>query len=380
MHRVQISRRRLFGLASGLAVAVGGLGTVELAEASGGPAWPRAVYTLTNGAAGNAVLIFSAGANQQVVQQSVSTGGTGTGAGLGSQGALISSPDGRWLFAVNAGSGSIASLAIRPHGLELIDTIGSGGQQPISLTLHGSLLYALNAGGAGSISGFKVDQHGRLQALANSTRPLSSGAAGPAQVSFGPRGRQLIVTEKATSRLSVYQVGHDGLASGPMTTPSHGMTPFGFAITRRGLVIVSEAFGGAPGASAASSYWLRSGGHLHLVTGSAPTQQTAACWVVATGNGRYAYTTNTGSSSISGYQVNADGRLKLLNASGVTATTGPGTRPIDASIDRGNRLLVTINGGAAGSLSAFTIGSGGSLTPLTTIGNLLPTVVGLTIV
>lgn len=95
-----------------------------------------------------------------------------------------------------------------------------------------------------------------LTPLADSTRPLSDAAASPAQISFSPNGRLLVVTEKATNRLATYTVDRDGRASGPMAYASAGMTPFGFAFTSRGYLIVSEAFGGAVDASAVSSYRL----------------------------------------------------------------------------------------------------------------------------
>jgi 6-phosphogluconolactonase len=55
-----------------------------------------AVYTMTNPAGPNAVVVYSRAANGALVQsQSVLTGGAGTGAGLGSQGSLALSQDGR---------------------------------------------------------------------------------------------------------------------------------------------------------------------------------------------------------------------------------------------------------------------------------------------
>ena len=66
-------------------------------------------------------------------------------------------------------------------------------------------MYVLNAGGAGNIAGFRLE-HGRLSAIANSSRPLSGSAAGPAEISFDPSGRFLVVTEKNTNRLSTYAV------------------------------------------------------------------------------------------------------------------------------------------------------------------------------
>ena len=90
----------------------------------------------------------------------------------------------------------------------------------------------------------------------------------------------------------------DGLAGQVVTHPSAGVTPFGFAFTRNGTLIVSEA----AGESSASSYAVSDDG-LELISGAVPTQQTAPCWAVATKNGKYAYTANAGSGSISLFGV-----------------------------------------------------------------------------
>src|SRR5215208_2135670 len=82
---------------------------------------PGAVWTLSNAATGNAVLAFDRAADGTLSPQgSYSTGGRGTGALLGSQGALVVSDDGRRIFAVNAGSNTVAELAVRPTGLTLV--------------------------------------------------------------------------------------------------------------------------------------------------------------------------------------------------------------------------------------------------------------------
>src|SRR5436190_20320295 len=132
---------------------------------------PGAVYTLTNSPTGNAVVAFDRSVDGTLaLQGTFATGGTGTGAGLGSQGAVVLSHDNRQLVAVNAGSNSVSLFSVRPDGVELEATVPSGGIRPISATLHGKSLYVLNAGGAGqerplrvhanaaagSISGFSV--------------------------------------------------------------------------------------------------------------------------------------------------------------------------------------------------------------------------------
>ena len=147
-----------------------------------------AVYTLTNSPNGNAVAVFDRDAHGVLTPAGTfATGGNGTGANLGSQGALALSADRKLLFAVNAASSTISELAVQPHSLQLVGTAASGGTTPISLTVHGNLLYVLNAGGAGSISGFTFGRDG-ISPIAGSTRPLGAGSAGPAQVAFSPDG------------------------------------------------------------------------------------------------------------------------------------------------------------------------------------------------
>src|SRR4029077_626960 len=104
--------------------------------------------------------------------------GLGTGSGLGSQGALVLSENGRWLFAVNAGSDDISVFSVDREELTLASRVSSGGTRPISMTVYRDLLYVLNAGGSGNITGFNIGRHGALTPISNSTRPLSGGAAG----------------------------------------------------------------------------------------------------------------------------------------------------------------------------------------------------------
>jgi 6-phosphogluconolactonase len=353
----------VFGITAGSAAAAG--------DGSAG-----ALYTLTNGAGGNAVLVFDRGADGTISPAgSFVTGGRGTGGGLGSQGALVLSDNGKWLYAVNAGSNEISAFAVRKDGLALVSKVGSGGTRPISLTIAHDLLYVLNEGGgtnAGNIAGFSVGSHGELSALTGSSRPLSAASVGPAQIQFSPDGRALVVTEKGTNSIDTYTVAKDGRASGPNVQASAGATPFGFDFDKRGHLIVSDAFGGAAGASALSSYSLSAAGALGTITPLAPDGQTAACWVVTTKSGRYGYTTNTGSANVSSYAIEHDGSISLLSA--VAGTTG--AAPTDAALARNSRYLYTLNSGAH-TISAFTVQEDGSLAPIAGAGELPASAVGL---
>jgi hypothetical protein len=74
------------------------------AHAVGTPAL-GAVYTASNDAAANSILVFDRLADGRLVPgNSADTGGRGSGSGLGNQGGVRLTPDERWLLAVNAGS------------------------------------------------------------------------------------------------------------------------------------------------------------------------------------------------------------------------------------------------------------------------------------
>src|SRR2546423_5091107 len=96
--------RRLFAaiLGGGLALSFRAAGR---RGASAGTA-SGVVYTLSNRAKGNAVLVFRRESDGSLSPAGrFTTGGTGTGAGLGSQGAVVLHGD--RLFAVDAGSDQI---------------------------------------------------------------------------------------------------------------------------------------------------------------------------------------------------------------------------------------------------------------------------------
>ena len=325
---------------------------------------PRAVYTLTNQVAGNAVAVFNRSADGTLTAAgTIATGGTGTGAGLGSQGAVALSDDGRRLFAVNAGSNDVSVFDVGPAGLSLAGRTASGGTLPISLTVYGNMLYVLNAGGNGNISGFTVGTTGTLTPIPGSTRSLSGTNVGPAQVSFSPDGRRLVVTEKNTSLLDVYAVDANGAAGARTSFTSAGGTPFGFAFGPRHVLLVSEA--AAPGSS--SSYILGQGGDLQVVSGAVLTHQGAPCWAVVTNDGRFGFTGN-GSGSVSGFAIAGDGSVRLIDPNGASALIGAGVN--DIALSNNSRYLYVLQTGGAQAIHAFRIERDGHLAPLGPVGGL----------
>ncbi len=311
------------------------------------------VYTLSNQANGNSVILFERNTNGSLeFSDSFPTGGKGTGAGLGSQGALTLSHDHDWLFAVNAGSNEISVLRIKGNTLELVSKVPSGGNMPVSITSYQNWVYVLNAGDNGSIAGFYLTPSGSLTPIPNSVQQLSGKATGPAQISFTEDGANLVITEKAANKIVSYNVTATGTPGEYHELSSASPTPFGFAVGNDGYIFVSEAM------QSALSVYRIAADSIRLVDGPVLNNQNAACWVVLTKDGKYAYTANAASNSISGYRVSSPNEIELLNENGVTAVTG--SSPIDEALSSNSKYLYVLNS-SSHSIRAFSINTDGSL-------------------
>ena len=322
------------------------------------------VYTLSNQVSGNKVMDFRrADDGSLTFVAAYETGGNGTGTGLGNQGAIILADKNEIILAVNAGSNSISSFKVKNNGLRLLSTVHSGGERPVSITQHDEVVFVLNAGGNGNISGFRLNGAGKLIPVSNSTKPLSSTNAGAAQISFVRDGRTIAITEKATNTITTYTVNEWGIPGMMHTITSANPTPFGFAVGDNGNIFVSEAAGGAAGASTVSSYRINNDGSISLINGPVATTQSAACWVVLTHNGKFAYTTNTASNTLSTFNVNPiAGNISLRSP--VSATTGIG--PIDAALNNNSKYLYILNSGSH-SISVFAVAGDGGLNSAQTV-------------
>jgi 6-phosphogluconolactonase (cycloisomerase 2 family) len=321
------------------------------AQAHGLPT--QAVYTQTNDQNGNAVKVLARGDDGHLTAAGTyATGGNGTSAGLGSQGAVALSGNGRVLLAVDAGTNDVASFRVTRTGLTLVGRVPSRGRFPVSVTIHGNNAYVLNAAGVANVAAFRLGGDGTLTPRFGGRAPLSQIDAGAAEVAVSPDGGSLVVTEKAAQQLETFPLRH-GLPGDPVVTLSNGPVPFGFAFDGRGNAIVSEASN-----STVSSYHIDDLGRLQLNTASAQTLQGAACWVAVTPDSRFAYTGNAATGSITGFAIAQDGQITRITPDGRTASS---PRPNDLAIAGG--YLYAVNP-IAGSVTEYRINDDGSLTGL----------------
>jgi 6-phosphogluconolactonase len=324
------------------------------------------VYINDNTAGANSIAAFDRHADGSLTPVPGSpfpAGGSGTGVVIGSQGALQSADRGRYLLAVDPGSNQISVLRVRPDGsLRALrrGPVGSGGVEPVSVTVHGDLVYVANAGASGSdYSGFRLSHGGRLEPIPGSTVPLPSGSQ-PGDVLFNGDGTKLAGTRVGTSLIDSFRVGPAGHLTAAPRSPfaAQGPGPFGseFRPTNPVQLFVSNAHGG-PGAGSVSAFHVSQAGALTPI-GSSPfaDQQTAPCWVEISHDGRFLFTVNTAVPSISRYAIKQNGSLVLL---GSTPFNGPSTlAPEDARLaPDGGTLWVVDSGGRA--VSGFRVFGGG---------------------
>ncbi|MGB7844159.1 MAG: beta-propeller fold lactonase family protein, partial [Candidatus Acidiferrum sp.] len=359
---------KLFGMCSTVAAfaLLGFVPGTRLAAQSTGD-----VYVLSNSEE-NAVIVFHRNADGTIERAgSFRTGGSGAGSGtnpLHSQGPVILSADNRMLFAVNAGSNSISAFAVSGDELTLLQTIPSGGERPVSLTVSHDLLYVLNNGDSPNISGFRIVPEGSpLVPMEGSTRALPRGeAAHPAEVSFNPEGNVLLVSEAGTSMIDSFTVADEGRARFAYSYPSSGSVPFGFAFGRNNVAVAAYTDNAAPGQGGVGSYKVTAEGDINAITPAVNDQGTASTWLVVTGNGATAFTTNAVSGTISSYAVSPeDGSLSLTRpvAAALRGEESGSLFPSDMALSNNSRYLYVRNG-ANGTVSGFILHSDGSLAPV----------------
>lgn len=352
--------------------------------------------------------------------------------GLGSSNSLILSKDNRCLFAVNAGSNTVSSFRVRDNGLDRMSVVDSEGRFPVSLTAYHDVLYVLNTGEGNpdledilqplvpaSLAGFRVhdcalESLGKARDLSDLQEQLPEELGGPdpsfpipapnevlttpAQVSFTPDGRRLVLSIKGLAgadvtggqlqslpngRMAVFPVRPNGQLGTPMVTPfsfADGTGgPFSFIFINPVKLVVVHANSGT-----VASFTLNPDHSLSLTKDAEPisTGAFAPCWL--DGNERFVYTASFGapsgvleiigfpgqpdaSGALTGFRVKQGGTLEPLGEKGnynyrdpgyFPGLSGTGNHAIDVRVI--DKFLYFIQP-RVGMIGRLTIGHDGSL-------------------
>lgn len=343
------------------------------------------LYVMTNRAPANSIVALRRNSDGSLTRiEEVLTGGSGSGPGalparfgggpgpdpLTSSDSLILTHDHRFLIAANAGSNELSVLAVEPEGLRLVCKVSSGGEFPVSIAIHGALVYVLNQRGSPNITGFFLQGDGKLQPIDDSTQPAGSPGSSASEIAFSPDGHFLLLSETLANLIHVFRMDDDGHATDPLVITSANHTPSAVAFFDHGRVAVTEAAEiatqtGAPNGSTTSTYHLQNDGSLQLISKSVPDEKTATCWIRFTRDARFAYVSSMGSGSISSYSVAPDGELTLLNAEAAD-TGGLFSVPLDLAMSNDSQFLYVV-AGLAGTIEGFHIEQDGSLTPVASV-------------
>jgi DNA-binding beta-propeller fold protein YncE len=333
--------------------------TASASTASGAS---NAVFVQTDNTAGNHVVAYHRAADGTLTPAgSYATGGRGAILGgsvvdhTASQGSLAYDPEHALLYAVNAGSDTVSVFGVSGDRLTLREVLKSGGTFPVSVAVHGGLVYVLNALNGGDVQGFKViggivfPLPGSRRALGLDPNETPQFTSTPGQVAFTPDGSQLIVTTKNNGNdIDVFGVGSVGwLSAHPTVNSEPGTVPFAITFDQSGHLVIAEA-----GTNALATFALSPHGTASLLN-AAGTGQAATCWVTPAGS--YLFASNAGSADVSGFISSAGGALTLLGAT----ATDPGT--VDAASAAGFLYVQT---GGNGIVDEFAVGTGGSLTKI----------------
>lgn len=333
-----------------------------------------AVFVMTNAIDRNEVIAYRRAADGTLQEGGrFATGGRGSGGNndpLESQGSLTLSQDHSLLFAVNAGSGNISVFSVNGDQLSLVDKVISGGSEPNAVAQHGNLVYAINVGGSSSVVGFTLD-HGKLKQIPDSTRFLSTNNSGAGGLAFTPNGRFLVVVERLTNLIDVFAVQDDGSLSPIVENPSAGQGAFSVSFASNGAALVSETGpSGAVNGSTISSYEVAGNGTLTPISTGVPTLGAANCWNVVTPDGRFVYTSNAGSSTISGFDIANTGALTALPGT-VVGTNPEGATNLDITVSSDSKFIYTLNS-VAGAIGIFAVQKDGTLLNVGSAGGISP--------
>ncbi|GAA2211743.1 hypothetical protein GCM10009850_072030 [Nonomuraea monospora] len=295
-------------------------------------------------------------------------------------------PDARLAYASNAGEdepGTISAYAVGPRGRLTplpngADTVETGGDTPLGIvvTPSGRHLYVAHVFSK-SVAGFTIAPDGRLRPLPGS--PTETSVANPRGLAVTPDGRFLYVGHgdpgpdrlNSVGAISTFAIKGDGTLT--EIKPPIRVGRFCGAMTispdgRRIYLTCSDT-------SQVHGFAIGSDGTLTALPRSPYDVPTFPEGITTSPDGRFVYVaspaaggggTPPGDGAVSGFSVGADGSLTPVKGSPVPAGLGPvgivilpDGRFLYASTD-----LPGVTEGPTGGLSAFGIGPGGTMRPL----------------
>jgi hypothetical protein len=301
---------------------------------------------MTNDPTANQILVFDTGT--KALLQRLSTNGMG---GVSGNARGVKQLNGDLVAVVNYGSNSVSLFKRIGNGLRL-DRIVATSSAPVSIDFGNDHMYVA---GATTVDSFEMrnndvwrDGSAPLQLVGGATPPAGS----TAQVGVLDKNTLLVTLKTDPNPGSVDVVTlHNGAVTSAtpqvVSGPAGSLTPFGFSVYPDGTAIITLAHTSQDGL-------FRNGAFTDVV--SSGTGAAAPCWTTRVG--KYVFTANTGSGTIS--RLVGTGNNIFID-SGVAATLVGGVTDLDAD----NGVMGVIGKGSQ--LYLLTYDNVGALTPFAPI-------------
>jgi DNA-binding beta-propeller fold protein YncE len=300
---------------------------------------------------------------------------------------LAISPNGKFVFVVNRGGQTVFSFAIGSDGV--LSEVGCGKHctlpnKPtgIATAPNGQYVYVGSVGSStsesGSVASFSVGPTGALTKIKCDPNSNCQTATGkPVGLAVSPDGRFLYTTtepkdEAEPGVVSVFSIGSKSeLTPVPCSSCETGVKPTGITIAPNGLYLY-VANGGS---NTVSPFQINADGTLTPIacvesaceTGTEPTEPTEPpvpaepAGATVSPNGKYLFVADAGSKSLSEFTIGADGALSPLACAGLTCETE--SAPVGIAVSPDGDFLYAANSGSS-TISPFAVGLEGALSPL----------------
>jgi 6-phosphogluconolactonase (cycloisomerase 2 family) len=364
------------------------LGTYTIGGAVAGLATGESV-TLANGAdsltvSSNATFVFGTAIQQngsysvtvktQPAGQNCSvSAGSGSGLTANVTGVAIACTNlAQYAYVVNNGNNSVSQFTIDASGMLAPLSVASvaTGNSPQSVTVDPthSYVYVTNLIDD-TVSQYVIQKDGTL--APNTPATVGTGHA-PWALAVSPSGDWAYVVNSTDGTISQYSVSSSGaLAAAGVAPVATGLGPWNVTLSPNGKYVYVSNHGTLTTPSMSLSQYsigASNGAITPLNPASLLSEANFPGGITVDANSAYAYVANISSNSVSQYAIGADGTLTSLSPAFVVT----GTEPVYLAIDPSNRYAyvanytVDVNPALPGTVSQFTVGASGQLTPMPT--------------
>jgi 6-phosphogluconolactonase len=275
----------------------------------------------------------------------------------------------QYAYVVNNGNNTVSQYAIDASGTLSplsVATVATG-NSPQSITVDPSHQYAYVTNlSDDTISQYVIQSDG---SLAPNTPATVATGHGPWAVAVNPSGAWAYVVDSVDNTISQFSVNASGALVATAIAPvATGIEPWNVTLSPNGkYVYVADHGIAAPGGMTISQYAVdaATGALTPLTPATLLTAFPYPGGITVDPTSAYAYLSNINGKSLSEYGIGTDGTLSSLNP----ASVATGTEPVFLAFDPTGKFAYEANytvdySAAPGTVSQYSVGTGGQLTPL----------------